>query len=128
MPQFLLARLLETENLAALRIDPGHDVPDGAVLSAGIHPLKNQQQRIPAGRAVQLLQGAQLLNVFFQKLVVIFLGLANGLHSRRPLAEFDFSPGAHPKVLCIDFHPYSFVILAALVTRVYFLVSASSAS
>ncbi len=28
--QFLGTRLLETKNLAALRIDPGHDVPDGA--------------------------------------------------------------------------------------------------
>ena len=26
-------RLFETEHLAALRIDPGHDVPDGAVLA-----------------------------------------------------------------------------------------------
>ena len=31
--QFVGARLFETENLAALRIDSGHDVPDGAVLS-----------------------------------------------------------------------------------------------
>jgi hypothetical protein len=47
-----------------LRIDPGHDVPDGAVLAGGVHPLKNQQQRIAVGRVVKLLQRAQLLNVF----------------------------------------------------------------
>jgi len=41
--QFLDARLLETEDLAALRVDAGHDVPDRAVLARRIHPLKNQQ-------------------------------------------------------------------------------------
>ncbi len=29
MFQLIGGRLFETENLAALRIDPGHDVPDG---------------------------------------------------------------------------------------------------
>ena len=51
--QLLGARLFETENLAALRIDPGHDVPDGAVLAGSVHPLKNQQQRIAVGRVVK---------------------------------------------------------------------------
>ena len=41
--QFLGARLFETEHLAALRIDPGHDVPDGAVLAGRVHPLEDQQ-------------------------------------------------------------------------------------
>src|ERR1019366_7203716 len=40
--QFLGARLFETENLAAFRIDSGHDVLDGAVLAGSVHPLKNQ--------------------------------------------------------------------------------------
>ena len=35
------ARLLEAEYLATFRIDPGHDVPDGAILSGGIHPLED---------------------------------------------------------------------------------------
>src|ERR1700689_1682488 len=62
--QLLGARLLETENFAALRIDPGHDVPDGAVLAGSIDPLKNQQQRLAIVRVVKLLQRAQILNVF----------------------------------------------------------------
>jgi hypothetical protein len=49
------ARLFEAENLAALRIDPGHDVPNGAVLAASVHPLKNEEQRIAIGRVVQVL-------------------------------------------------------------------------
>src|SRR5665213_4567401 len=36
MFQFVGAGLLKTEDLAALRIDPGHDVPDGAVLAASV--------------------------------------------------------------------------------------------
>jgi hypothetical protein len=58
MFQLLGARLFETENLAALRIDPGHDVPDGAVLAASVHPLKDQQQRLAIRRVVKMLQRA----------------------------------------------------------------------
>jgi len=36
------ARLFETENLTALRIDPGHDMPDRAVLAGCVHCLKYQ--------------------------------------------------------------------------------------
>jgi len=32
------ARLFETKNLATLRIYPGHDMPDGAVLARTVHP------------------------------------------------------------------------------------------
>jgi hypothetical protein len=46
MFQLVGVRLFETEDLAALRIDPGHDVPNGTVLACSIDPLKNQQQRI----------------------------------------------------------------------------------
>jgi len=97
--QFLGARLLETENLAALRIDPGHDVPDGTVLSAGVHSLKNQQQGIAVGRVVKALPRGQLRNVFFQQFLIPLLRPANGLHCRRPLFEFDLFPGPHPEIL-----------------------------
>ena len=99
MFQFLGARLFETENLAALRIDPGHDVPDGAVLAGSVHPLKNQQQRIAVGRIVKLLQRTQLLNVFFQEFLIPLLRLAKGLHDRRPLFEFDLLSGPHAEIL-----------------------------
>ncbi len=56
MFQFVGARLFETRNLAALQIDPGHDVADGAVLACGVHPLKNQEQRVAVGCVVKLLQ------------------------------------------------------------------------
>src|SRR5664279_2706696 len=78
MFQLFSARLFETENLAALRIDPGHDVPDGAVLAGSVHPLKNQQQRIAVGGVVKPLQRAQRFDVFFQKFLILLLRLANG--------------------------------------------------
>ena len=65
MLQFFGAGLFEARNLAPLWIDPGHDVADGAVLSGGVHPLKNQQQRIAIRGVVELLQCAQGLDVLF---------------------------------------------------------------
>ena len=93
MFQFVGARLFEAENLAALRIDAGHHVPDGAILAASVHPLKNQQQRIAVGRVVKLLQRAQLLNVFLQEFLILLLRLAKGLHNRRPILSLTLSPG-----------------------------------
>jgi len=78
MLQFVGARLFETGNLAALRIDPGHDVPDDAVLTSRVHPLKYQQQRIAVGRVVKVLQRAQLLNVLFRSVRYSFFDLQQG--------------------------------------------------
>jgi hypothetical protein len=39
-------RVLVTEDLAALGIDPGHHMGDCTVLAGGIHGLEDQQQRI----------------------------------------------------------------------------------
>jgi len=65
--------MLETENLAALGIDSGHHMLDGAILAGGIHGLKNQQDRIAVGRVVQLLQGAQFGHLVLKELLVLFL-------------------------------------------------------
>src|SRR5580704_2983346 len=53
--QFGWAGMFEAEYLAALRVDPGHDVPDSAVLSRRIHGLKDQQDGIAIGRVEKLL-------------------------------------------------------------------------
>ena len=58
------AGMFEAEDLAALRIDPGHDVLDGAVLSRRIHRLKDQQDGVAIGCVEKLLLRAQLRNVF----------------------------------------------------------------
>jgi hypothetical protein len=39
--EFLGAWLLETVHLAPLRVDAGHDMADGAILSGTVHPLKD---------------------------------------------------------------------------------------
>ena len=67
--QFRSTGMFETEHLAALGIDAGHHVPDGAVLAGGVHRLKNQQHRIAVGRVVKMLQRAQLLHLFFEEFV-----------------------------------------------------------
>src|SRR5664279_1527671 len=108
--QFLSIRLFETENLAALWIDPGHDVADGTVLAGSVHPLKNQQQRIAVGGVVKPLQRAQRFDVFFQKFLILLLRLANGLYRRRPLAECDLLSGPHSEILGINFHLLLFAV------------------
>ena len=58
--QFGRAGMLEAEHLAALGVDAGHDVPDGAVFSRRIHRLKDQQDGIAIGRVEKLLLRTQL--------------------------------------------------------------------
>src|SRR5665647_3124251 len=71
--QFCSARVFKAEHLAALWIDTGHDVPDGAVLAGGVHRLKNQQHRIVVRGVVKTLQRAQFLYMFFENFVILFL-------------------------------------------------------
>ena len=54
MVELLRRRRLERVHLAALRIDAGHHVLDGAVLAGGVHGLEDQQHG-PAILGVQAL-------------------------------------------------------------------------
>jgi hypothetical protein len=79
MFQFLGAWLFETKNFATFGIDSRHDVPDRAIFAGRVHALKNQQQCIAVGRVVKLLQGSQLSNMFFQKVLIYsFFDWQNG--------------------------------------------------
>ena len=69
--QFGGAGVLEAEHLTALRIDPGHHVPDRAVLARRVHRLKNQQNRMTVGRVVKLLLRAQLRDMVLQQFLDI---------------------------------------------------------
>jgi len=40
--QLFGAGLLEAEDLATLRIDSGHHVPDGAIFAGGVHALEDE--------------------------------------------------------------------------------------
>ena len=53
--QFGGAGMLEAEDLAALRVDPGHHMPDGTVFSGRIHRLKDQQDGVAIGCVEKLL-------------------------------------------------------------------------
>ena len=97
--QLLGGRLLEAEDLAALRIDPRHDVADGAILAGRVHPLQDQQQGIAVGRVVQALQGVQCLDVCAQELLILLLRPIDRLHARRPFLEVDLVSGPYPEVL-----------------------------
>ena len=99
MLEFLGAGLLETVNLAPLRVDTGHNMADGAILSSAVHPLKNHQQCELVGCVVQLLQRAQLFHVFDEKLFVLLLRLVIGIDNRRPLAEVNPFSGWYTEVL-----------------------------
>ena len=73
------AWMLEAEYLAALRIDPGHHVLDGAVFPGRVHRLKDQQDGIAIGCVEKLLLRAQLRNMLLQKFLILFLRLVHGL-------------------------------------------------
>jgi len=56
--QFGRTPMFEAEDLAALRIDAGHHVPDGTIFSGCIHRLKDQQDGVAVGWVVKMLQRA----------------------------------------------------------------------
>ena len=66
--QFLGRRLLEAEDLAALRIDAAHDVLDRPVLAGRVHRLQDDQHRVPVVRVEEVLglgQVGQVLREHF---------------------------------------------------------------
>ena len=50
MVELLGRGLLERGDLAALRVHPGHDVLDGAVLAGGVHGLEDHEERLRCRR------------------------------------------------------------------------------
>jgi hypothetical protein len=96
--------LFEAENLAALRIDAGHDVLDRAVLACGVHRLKNQQQRMAVVGVEQTLPRAQFPDVRFEDHFVILLRFVEGLYPGRPLFESDRFALAYAELFGFDFH------------------------
>jgi len=81
------AGLFETEDLTTWGFDSRQDVPDGAVLPGGVHPLEDEQQRIVIGRVVKALQGIDGLDVVLGGVPGPLLRLADGLHTRRPCSR-----------------------------------------
>ena len=63
-------RRLERGDLAALRVDAGHDVLDGAVLAGRVHRLEHQQHRPAVLRIEHVLQLGERFDAGLQR----FLG------------------------------------------------------
>jgi hypothetical protein len=97
--QFRRARMLETEYLAALRIDAGHYMLNSAVLASRVHGLKNQQDGMMVGCVEKLLLCAQACDMVRQQFLVLFFGFVHGIDQRRPLSEVDLIALPNTKVL-----------------------------
>ena len=91
--------MFEAEYLAALRIDPGHHVLDGAIFSGRVHRLKDQQDGMAVGCVEKLLLRTKLRNVLFQEFLILLLRLVHGRHVGRPFVEIDLVSLAYAKVL-----------------------------
>ena len=97
---------LKRVHLAARRIDSGHNVANHSVLPRRIHALKYQQQGIPVGGVVKLLERTELRHVLLHESLKVRLGLVAGLHRGGPLREFYLVPGLHPEIFGSDFHRF----------------------
>ena len=86
------AGMLEAEDLAALRIDPRHDVLDGAVFSGCIHRLENQQHGMAVGGIQKLLLLTQLLDMIASSLRYCASTCRTWLDLGRPFIEIDLDP------------------------------------
>ncbi len=64
--ELLVAGRFERKNLAALRIDAGHDVLDDAVLAGGVERLKNQKDGPAVLRVELFLEAAEEANAIFE--------------------------------------------------------------
>src|ERR1043165_3768319 len=102
--QLLRTRVLEAEDLAALRIDAGHHVLDGTVLSCGIHSLKDDQESIAVVSIEQVLQLAQLLLVLGEELLVIIPGSVERFDTGRPVFHANGMVRSHPKRVAVQLH------------------------
>ena len=103
--ELLGRRLLEAEDLAALGVDPGHDVLDRAVLAGRVHRLEDDQHRVAVVGVEQVLGLGQVREVLVEDLPGPLLQgvLAEFLHllGLRPagvvVLEPDRLAGGHPE-------------------------------
>lgn len=83
------AGVLETEHLHPLRVHARHHVPDRAILAGGIHRLKDHQYGMAVRDVVQLLQGAQSLDMRGKHRGIVRFRRAQRRDPRRPLFQID---------------------------------------
>lgn len=110
--QFLRARVLEAEHLAALGVDARHHVADGAVLAGGVHRLEDHQQGVAVRGVEQALLVAQLIDLVLQQFAGRLLRLAQRFDLRGPKAEIDLVGLPHLECFDIDVHTVSWFAAA----------------
>ena len=108
--QFLGARMLEAEHLAALRVDAGHDVLDGAVLAGRIHGLEDQQHRVAVGRVQQAPGRRSVARCACEHALVFLLRVVDALDPRGPFLEVHFLARRHPEITRMYLHGANFPV------------------
>ena len=86
-------RRLEAEDLAALRVDARHDVPDRAVLARGVHRLEDHQQRVGVLRVELVLLLGELLDAVLEQRERFLLVLDRSGPTRVVVLERDLLAG-----------------------------------
>ena len=68
--KFLGGGLFEAGDVAALRVNAGHDVADGAVFASGVHGLEDEENGVATGGVVQALQVAERIDLGLEEFFV----------------------------------------------------------
>jgi hypothetical protein len=95
--------MLEAVDFAALRVDASQDVADRAVLSGGVHGLKNKEHRISVGSIEEALQSTQFLDVRGEKLLVMAFRLIERRYAGCPFLKPDSLSARGAEVFEVEF-------------------------
>lgn len=96
--------LLEAEDFAALGVDAGEDVFDGAVLACGVHGLEDQEEGVAVVGVEEVLEFVEFVDVAGEMfLVVLFAGVV-GVDGGGPFFKFYVVCFFNAEVFDIDFH------------------------
>jgi len=112
MFQFLGTRLFEAENLAPFRIDPGHNVPDGAVLAGGVQSLKISSKAYDRTRSGAVAANSNPQRAFPGVCSYRFFDLQKGFITVGHLWSLTFLPGRKRKSfeLIFIFLPFAYKV------------------
>ena len=97
--QLVAARCLEALDPDALRVDPGRQLADRAVLARGVHALQDQQQRLPVLGPEAFLEVADLLDQLVLVLLALVLVVETEVVAGVADGEARLLARVHPEVL-----------------------------
>ena len=94
--------MLVTEHLAALRIDAGHDVLDGAVFARRVHALQDDEHGAFVFGVQKFVQGLQLFDMAGEPGFGVFFRDAEGF-VRIALLQMKFEAGRDDQLMRVPF-------------------------